>query len=164
PLPENDGPNRLGSPIATRGDGQVLYARTGLYPIVAANEHSPNVIHRAAARVLGSALKRAPTLRNNRGALTTLLASGLAIFFALSVSWSSTLFLASLGALVWLVVRQLNRSAELASVVATREAAVQLCLLQEDFGLIRTVRVHGMENYDKQRFDDHLERYRDAEI
>ena len=244
---EADRPSWLVNPIATRGDDQVLYARTGLYPIVAANERSPNVIHRAAARVLGFALKRAPTLRNNRGALTTLLASGLAIFFALSivsslrraaiadasqevatalrrqihrqlyrlgqsslpsegtgpvmnlftrevndvrealadeldhkgrvpvliaglmlvalsVSWSSTLFLASLGALVWLLVRHLNRSAELASVVATREAAVQLCLLQEDFGLIRTVRVHGMENYDKRRFDDHLERHRDAEI
>ena len=62
------------------------------------------------------------------------------------------------------MVRHLNRSAELASVLATREAALQLCLLQEDFGLIRTVRVHGIENYDKQRFDEHLERYRDAEV
>ncbi len=52
----------------------------------------------------------------------------------------------------------------MASVVATREAALQLCLLQEDFGLIRTVRVHGMENVDKQRFDDHLEAYGEAEI
>ena len=76
----------------------------------------------------------------------------------------STLFLASLGGLVWLVVRHLNRSAELASVLATREAAVQLCLLQEDFGLLRTVRVHGMENVDKQRFDEHLERYREADV
>ena len=246
-LAEDGRPSWPGSPIATRGDGQLLYARTGLYPIVAANEQSPNVVHRAAARSLGSLLRRVPTLHNNRGALTTLLACGLGIFFALSivsglrrsaiadasqeaatalrrqvhrqlyrlgqsslpsegtgpvmnlftrevndireglaaeldhkyrvpvlvaglvllalsVSWSSTLFLASLGALVWLVVRQLNRSAELASVVATREAAVQLCLLQEDFGLIRTVRVHGVENFDKSRFDDHLERHRDAEI
>ena len=246
-LAEDGRPAWPGSPIATRGDGQLLYARTGLYPIVAANEQSPNVVHRAAARSLGSLLRRVPTLHNNRGALTTLLACGLGIFFALSivsglrrsaiadasqeaatalrrqvhrqlyrlgqsslpsegtgpvmnlftrevndireglaaeldhkyrvpvlvvglvllalsVSWSSTLFLASLGALVWLVVRQLNRSAELASVVATREAAVQLCLLQEDFGLIRTVRVHGVENFDKSRFDDHLERHRDAEI
>ena len=86
------------------------------------------------------------------------------ILFAMTISWTTTIFLATLGGLTWAVVRQLNRSAELASVVATREAAVQLCLLQEDFGLIRTVRVHGMENYDKQRFDDHLERYRKAEI
>ena len=48
--------------------------------------------------------------------------------------------------------------------LATRESALQLCLLQEDFGLIRTVRVHGMEDVDKRRFDEHLERYHDAEI
>ena len=246
PLAGN-GPSWLSGPIATRGDGQLLYSRTGLYPIAAGNEQSRNFVHRGAARALGFLLRRVPTLRNNRGALSTLLASGLAVFFALSIvarlrqsaiadasqeaatalrrqihrqlyrlgqsslpsegtgpvmnlftrevndvreglaadldhryrvpvlvagllllalsiSWSSTLFLASLGCLVWLIVRQLNRSAELASVVATREAAVQLCLLQEDFGLVRTVRVHGMENYDKHRFDEHLERHRDAEI
>jgi ABC-type multidrug transport system fused ATPase/permease subunit len=82
----------------------------------------------------------------------------------LAIDWASTIALASLGTLVYLVVRHLNRSAELVSVVATRESALQLCLLQEDFGLIRTVRVHGMENVDKQRFDEHLERHRDAEV
>ncbi len=86
------------------------------------------------------------------------------LILGLAISWTSTLFLASLGGLTWLIVRHLNRSAELVSVLATREAALQLCLLQEDFGLIRTVRVHGVENYDKLRFDEHLERHRDAEV
>jgi ATP-binding cassette subfamily B protein len=234
------------SPLSA-ADGRVVDAKPGLYPIVVANEQSTNPAHRAAARVMGSLLRRVPPLRNDRGALTTLLASGLLIFFALSIvaqwrraaiarasqevttalrrqihrqlyrlgqsslpsegtgpvmnlflrevndireglaaeldhfyrvpvllaglvilamaiSFPSTVFLASLGGLTWLIVRQLNRSAELTSVLATREAALQLCLLQEDFGLIRTVRVHGVENYDKQRFDEHLERHQDAEI
>jgi ATP-binding cassette subfamily B protein len=236
-----------GEPIATKPDGEVLVAKTGLWPIVVANEASPNPIHRATASIMTFAIRRLPTLQNNQGALLSLLASGLAVFFtisivdhlrrraiasaslesatalrrlvhrqlyrlgqsslpsegtgpvmnlftrevndireglasdldsryrvpvaevllvvlALSISWTTTVFLATLGGLTWFVVRHLNRSAELASVVATRESAVQLCLLQEDFGLLRTVRVHGMENYDKQRFDDHLERHREAEI
>ena len=45
-----------------------------------------------------------------------------------------------------------------------RDAAVQLCLLHEDLGLLRTVRVFGMENIDKQRFDEHLERFREADV
>ncbi len=247
PLAEGEMLGWFGEPEANGGDGLFLFRNTGLYPIVASNETSPNPIHRAAARVVGSVLLKVPTLRNNRGALTTLLASGLGVFFvlsivanlrrsaiaeasqeaanslrrqihrqlyrlgqsslpaegigpvmnlftrevndireglafdlkdryripvlcagllilAISISWPSTLFLGTLGLLTWLVVRHLNRSAELTSVLATREAAIQLCLLQEDFGLIRTVRVHGMENYDKQRFDDHLDRHREAEI
>lgn len=247
PLAEGEMFGWFGKPVATGFDGRVLIQNTGLYPIVAANQASSNPIHRAVSRVMGSVLLRAPTLRNNRGALTTLLASGLGVFFvlsivatlrrsaiaeatqevantlrrqihrqlyrlgqsslpaegtgpvmnlftrevndireglafdlkdrlripvlifgmmilAISISLPSTLFLGTLGLLTWLVVRHLNRSAELASVLATREAAVQLCLLQEDFGLIRTVRVHGMENYDKQRFDDHLDHHREAEI
>jgi hypothetical protein len=85
PFDGDSKPSWLGSPIATRGDGQLLYDKTGLYPIVAANEDSANPIHRATARFLGSLLRRVPTLHNNGGALTTLLASGLAIFFALSI-------------------------------------------------------------------------------
>ena len=54
----------------------------------------------------------------------------------------------------------MNRDARLVSDAAMRDAAVQLCLLHEDLGLLRTVRVYGMENVDKQRFDEHLERYR----
>ena len=86
------------------------------------------------------------------------------LLFALGISPSASVVLVTLGLLLAIALRVLNRSSELASVVATREAALQLCLLQEDFGLIRTVRVHGMENVDKQRFDDHLEAYGEAEI
>jgi ABC-type multidrug transport system fused ATPase/permease subunit len=74
-----------------------------------------------------------------------------------------TLFLGSLGALVWLTARVIHRDARLAADVAMRDAAVQLTLLHEDVGLLRTVRVYGMENVDKQRFDEHLERFRDAD-
>ena len=240
-------PATTGDPAAGKPDGRVLPARAGLGPIIAANEGSPSPIHRASAAYLSFATKLIPTLGNDQGALLSLLASGLGVFFTISVvdhlrraaiarasleaatslrrqvhrqlyrlgqsslpsegtgpvmnlftrevndireglaadlahryrapvlvacllilatsiSWSTTVSLALLGGLTWIAVRHLNRSAELASVVATREAAVQLCLLQEDFGLLRTVRVHGMENYDKQRFDEHLERYREAEV
>ena len=34
-----------------------------------------------------------------------------------------------------------------------------LCLLHEDLGLLRTVRVYSVEEYDRQRFDEHLERF-----
>jgi ABC-type multidrug transport system fused ATPase/permease subunit len=235
------------APLATRADGQVLVGNSGILPLIVTGESSRNALHRTAAAILNFYYRLVPTLRNNRGALTTLMASSLGVFFvlsivaqlrrtviaqasleaastlrrqihrqlyrlgqsslpsegtgpvlnlftrevndireglaadladrsripvlvvglilvALTISWPTTLFLATLGGLTWAVVRQLNRSAELASVVATRESAVQLCLLQEDFGLIRTVRVHGMENFDKQRFDEHLDRHREAEI
>jgi ABC-type multidrug transport system fused ATPase/permease subunit len=236
-----------GAGTATRDDGAKLLRNGGIFPIVANNEQSETFTYRAVAGVVKRLLTSLPTLQNNQGALTTLLAINLAIFFALSIvararrkavaiasqepvttlrrqihrqlyrlgqsslptegtgpvmtlftrdvndirealsaelnhrlsipvlvvglallalaiSWESTVFLVSLGLLTWLVVRQFHRSAELASVLATREAALQLCLLQEDFGLIRTVRVHGVENYDKQRFDEHLERLGEAEV
>ena len=86
------------------------------------------------------------------------------LMFALGIDWRASVVLVTLGLLVAIALRVLNRTSDMASVVATREAALQLCLLQEDFGLIRTVRVHGMENVDKQRFDDHLEAYSEAEI
>jgi ATP-binding cassette, subfamily B, bacterial len=247
PFAEGERPGYSDAVIASRPDGQVLSTNTGLLPIVVANESSGNRVHRSAAHFLDFFVRRLPTLRSNQGTLLILLASGLGVFFALSIvdslrrsaiaeasmeaatslrrqihrqlyrlgqsslpsegtgsvmnlftrevndireglaaelddhyrvpvlvgalivlalsiSLPTTLFLAALGGLTWVVVRHLNRSAELASVVATRESAVQLCLLQEDFGLIRTVRVHGMENFDKQRFDEHLERHREAEV
>ena len=43
------------------------------------------------------------------------------------------------------------------------DAAAYLSLLQQDLGLVRTVRVFGMEGFDNQRFDDHLEGHRTAE-
>src|SRR5208283_1583646 len=74
-----------------------------------------------------------------------------------------TIFLGSLGLLVWLTARKLNRDARQASEAAMRDASVQLCLLHEDLGLLRTVRVYGVEDYDRQRFDEHLERYHQAD-
>ena len=44
-----------------------------------------------------------------------------------------------------------------------RDASVQLCLLHEDLGLLRTVRVYGVGEYDRQRFDEHLDRYQRAD-
>lgn len=83
---------------------------------------------------------------------------------ALCLSPVLTLFLASLGTLIWLTARTIRRDSRLVSDAAMRDAAVQLTLLHEDIGLLRTVRVYGMENVDKQRFDEHLERYREADV
>ena len=242
-----DLPAILGPSVATNDDGARLWTNSGLFPIVKNNESSTHPTYRAVAATVRKLLLIFPTLRNNQGALATLLALNLLIFFGLSVvgrlrrravaiacqepvttlrrqihrqlyrlgksslpsegtgavmslftrdvndirdalsadlnhrisvpvlvagllvfalaiSWESTIFLITLGLLTWIILRQFHRSAELLSVLATREAALQLCLLQEDFGLIRTVRVHGVENYDKLRFDEHLERLGDAEV
>ncbi len=85
------------------------------------------------------------------------------VCFLLLVSWVSTLFIAALGGLVWITARALRRSNENLTVIALRDAAIQLSALQEDLGLLRIVRVHGMENVDKARFDEHLDRYTDAD-
>jgi ATP-binding cassette subfamily B protein len=83
--------------------------------------------------------------------------------FALLMSPLLTVFLASFGLLVWLTGRVLDRDARAAYETALRDASVQLCLLHEDLGLLRTVRVYGVGDYDKQRFDEHLERYQGAD-
>jgi ATP-binding cassette, subfamily B, bacterial len=90
------------------------------------------------------------------------LAGGLLII-ALLVSPVLTIFLTSLGILVWLIARVLDRDARQANEVALRDASVQLCLLHEDLGLLRTVRVYGVGEYDRQRFDEHLDRYQRAD-
>jgi ATP-binding cassette, subfamily B, bacterial len=90
------------------------------------------------------------------------LAVGLLVL-AILVSPLLTIFLASLGLLAWLTTRKLNRDARQAAEAAVRDAAVQLTLLHEDLGLLRTVRVYGVEEYDRQRFDEHLERYEEAD-
>ena len=82
---------------------------------------------------------------------------------ALFLSPVLTMFLASLVGLVWYAATIMHRDARLVSDAAMRDAAIYLCLLHEDLGLLRTVRVYGMENIDKQRFDEHLERYREAD-
>ncbi len=91
------------------------------------------------------------------------LAVGL-LMTALCLSWVLTVFLGALGILVWLIARVIHRDARLAADVAMRDAAIQLTLLHEDVGLLRTVRVFGMETIDKQRFEEHLERYRAADV
>ena len=62
-----------------------------------------------------------------------------------------------------MTARVMDRDARLASDAAMRDASVQLCLLHEDLGLLRTVRVYGVEEYDRQRFDEHLERFQQAD-
>ncbi len=90
------------------------------------------------------------------------LGAGLLVI-AILVSPLLTVFLASLGLLVWLMARVLDRDARTATEVAMRDASVQLCLLHEDLGLLRTVRVYGVGDYDRQRFDEHLARYQKAD-
>jgi ATP-binding cassette, subfamily B, bacterial len=90
------------------------------------------------------------------------LAAGLLVL-AILVSPLLTIFLATLGPLVWLTARVLNRSARQATETALRDASVQLSLLHEDLGLLRTVRIYNIAEYDRQRFDEHLERYRVAD-
>ncbi len=223
-----------------------VFDDTGLFPLVAGNRNSPNPLHRMGARLLTPVLRSVPTLTNNVGALTSLLAFAAALLLAICLvaqyrrsilaeassevatslrrqihrqmyrlGQSSlptegtgpvvnlltrevndvrdalfveldhyvhepvlavglvaialfldpvlTVFLSSLGALIWLAARVMNRDARLVSDAAVRDSAVQLCLLHEDISLLRLVRVFGMENIDKQRFDEHLERFREAD-
>ena len=236
--------------VKTRATGndadQTLFSNTGLFPIVASNLDSANPIHRFGARTILRLLNRAPTLRNNIGALTSLLACGLGILLcscliaqfrraliadqvtaaasalraqihrqmyrlgqsslptegtgpvvnlitrevndirdglfidledrdrlpvlavgllviSLILSWVHTIFLGALGVLVWLAARMIDRDARSAADAAMRDAAVHLTLLHEDIGLLRTVRVYGVENIDKQRFEEHLERFTTAD-
>jgi ATP-binding cassette subfamily B protein len=85
------------------------------------------------------------------------------LMVALSIAPVLTLALAALGTLVWLVARVIDRDARMVADAAIRDAAVQLSLLHEDMGMLRTVRVFGMENVDKGRFEEHLQRFRDAD-
>ena len=96
------------------------------------------------------------------GSRMPVLAAGLA-FLLLIVSWKSTLFLAAVGALTWLVAVVLRRSSGMLATAAVRDAALQLSALQEDLALLRIVRVHGMEEVDRARFDEHLQRYTEAD-
>ncbi|WP_165063655.1 ABC transporter ATP-binding protein [Paludisphaera rhizosphaerae] len=228
-------------------DDYIVYGDSGLFPLIGANLNSSNPIHRLGARLLEGFTRVLPPLRNNLGALTTLLAVGLILILllalvakarravvattvadlaanlrnqihrqmyrlgqsslptegvgpvvniwtrevndvrdalvadfdvvpgmivlgvglallALSTSPTLTLFLASLALLVYLISRVMNRDARTNYDAALRDSSVQLCLLHEDLGLLRTVRTYGVEDYDRKRFDEHLERYRDADV
>ena len=241
---------RLPAWVANQGvpDGELLrFQNTGIFPLVANNLLDPNPAHRAGAWLVDRISAVLTPLRNNLGALTTLLAIGLLLLLALSLLtqwrrramarvatelattlrnqihrqmyrlgqsslptegigpvvniWTRevndirdgvladlghtprmqilavgliliallaspilTLFLGSLGLLVGYISRQLNRDARLAQDAALRDVSVQLCLLHEDLGLLRTVRIHAAENYDRQRFDEHLDRFREADF
>jgi ATP-binding cassette, subfamily B, bacterial len=86
------------------------------------------------------------------------------ILCALFLSPLMTLFLGSLGGLILMIARAMNRDARRISDAAQRAAAMQLVLLHEDLSLLRTVRIYGMENVEKPRFDEHLERFRAADV
>ena len=224
----------------------LLFDHTGVFPLITGNLLSANQVHRLGARVLERITRFLPTLLNNMGALTTLVAIGSAcivlialvaiwrrwvialvatdvasvlrrqihrqmyrlgqsslptegigpiinlwtrevndirdgliadldttprihvlavglLALALLVSPLLTVFLASLGLFVWLTARILNRDARQATEAALRDASVQLCLLHEDLSLLRVVRIYGVGDYDRQRFDEHLERYQKAD-
>ena len=233
---------------STGFDGaDTLFDDSGLLPVVTGNLKSGNPLHRVTATSLSFALKLVPTLRNNLGALTTLLAvfllllliqnvfdqyrrglladlstdaasalrrqihrqmyrlgqsslptegtgpvinlatrevndvrDGLydeldrglrtpvliagSLLFALSLSPVLATFLASLSILTWYIARASRRSADEAADIAVRDAAINLAMLHEDLGMLRTVRVFGMEQVDHQRFDEHVERFRLAEV
>ncbi len=228
-------------------DGETLrFYNLGIFPLVANNLLEPNPVHRAGAWLVNRISAVLTPLRNNLGALTTLLAAGLVLLLALAFVtqyrrkamaraatdlatmlrnqihrqmyrlgqsslptegigpvvniWTRevndirdglladlgytpgmqilaggliliallaspilTVFLGSLGLLVGYISRQLNRDARQAQDAALRDVSVQLCLLHEDLGLLRTVRIHGAESYDRQRFDEHLDRFREAD-
>jgi ATP-binding cassette, subfamily B, bacterial len=241
-----DFPKWMARPVAGKVGDFTVYRDTGLFPLVASNVTSSNPFHHWGARALQTVLHRVPTLRNNLGALTTLLAAALILVLllcvvaqyrrsvlaeavsamatalrhqihrqmyrlgqsslptegtgpvvnlfsrevndirdgmfsdldllprlpvlgagllglALFLSPFLTIFVVALGALVWMSSQVLLKEAQRRSDSATRDTAVQLCLLHEDLGLLRTVRVYGMENFDKQRFDEHLEGYYEAD-
>jgi ATP-binding cassette, subfamily B, bacterial len=239
-------PNWIGAHRAGEDRDFVLYDDTGIVPLIPDSIESANPVHRLGALVIRDLTRALPTLRNNLGALGTLLALGLILLVlieivavwrrvvisraatevatalrrqihrqmyrlgqsslptegvgpvinlwtrevndvrdgvfsdlditprahvlvggllvvALLVSPILTVFLASVGLLVWLTVRVMERDARSASDAAMRDASVQLCLLHEDLGLLRTVRVYSVEEYDRQRFDEHLDRFQHAD-
>lgn len=91
----------------------------------------------------------------DEGVRLPVLGAGL-LLLALSISWILAVFLGSLGVLFWLFARRLGRESRLAVDRALRDSAVHLSLLHEDLGMLRTVRVYGMESVDNRRFDEHV--------
>lgn len=85
------------------------------------------------------------------------------VLLAVFLSWQLALIVLALAALVGLLVRPLNQQAEQIAVAASRDAEVQLSLLKEDLGQVRTVRVYGAEAVEHRRFDDHVEHCRRAD-
>lgn len=90
------------------------------------------------------------------------MAGALAVL-ALLVCWPLALALGALAILTAWASQPFRTRAGRVGDSASRHAQVQMRLLQEDLGMVRTVRVFGMEAVDGQRFDDHLESFRQAE-
>jgi len=233
--------------VTGKSTSHVYYGDSGLLPLIGQSWASPNSVHRFEAGLLNGLTNVIPPLRNNKGALTTLLAIGLALILllallrqvrrslivrlasepttnlrhqihrqmyrlgqsalpsegvgpianlwtrevddvrdaliadfdanprlivlgvglaalALLVSPVLTLFLVSLGLLVRMASTRLAKEARETHDDALREASLQLSLLHEDLGLLRTVRVYGIEESVRRRFDEHLEHYRNADV
>ncbi len=83
----------------------------------------------------------------------SLLATGLFI------SWPVTIFLVALAGLAIVASKPVTRGLRREADAAARDSAVRLCLLQEDLTMLRTVRVYGMEEVDRGRFDEHLRQF-----
>lgn len=228
-------------------DQVVRFGDSGILPLMGRSWTSPSPVHRLEARFLNGLTSAIPPMRNNQGALTTLLAAGLAlvlllaltsrlrrslvarlaaeptinlrnqihrqmyrlgqsalpsegvgpianlwtrevddvrdalladfdanprmivlagglVILALLVSPVLTLFLVSLGLLARMAASRLAKDARASHDEALRESALQLGLLHEDLGLLRTARIYGVEESVRSRFDEHLEQHRDAEI
>lgn len=226
---------------------QVYYGDSGLLPVIGRSWSDSSPIHRGESRLLNGLTSVIPPLRNNKGALTTLLAFGLALTLLLAVLsrvrrsvvarlvaeptmnlrnqihrqmyrlgqsalptegvgpvanlWTRevddvrnalladydaiprvivlglglaglallvspvlTLFLVSLGLIVQMVSSRLGKEAREAHDEALRDASLQLSMLHEDLGLLRTVRVYGVKDFDRRRFDEHLEKHSEADI
>ena len=86
-----------------------------------------------------------------------ILVAGL-LTLGLFVAWPVTLFLVALAGLAIFAARPLTQGLRREADAAARDTAVRLLLLQEDLAMLRTVRVYGMEEVDRERFADHLQR------
>jgi len=82
---------------------------------------------------------------------------------ALTLSPVLTVFLAALGTLVFLISRVLGRESKRNLARALHDSSINLSLLHEDLGLLRTVRIFSMESFDKERFDKRLDLYENAD-
>jgi len=91
------------------------------------------------------------------------LAIGL-LLTALLVNPLLLLFVGSLSVMAWVIALIWMRERRQLTESALRQASIQLSLLHEDLGLLRTVRVYGLGDYDRDRFDRHLEAHEKAEI
>lgn len=98
------------------------------------------------------------------GSLRIPLLASLLLLVAFLISWPLSAFLFSLFCLCFLIARPLTRQTREEADAAARASALQLCLLHEDLGLVRLVRVFGMEAHDKDRFDAHLASHENAEV